>query len=72
MTVAKLNWELRILEMAMQSLRAKVDTLLAKEQEATVEGRPMQFTDLKGLWEGADFSFEDIQAAEYKVPEDLL
>jgi len=56
----------------MQSLRAEVDTLLAKEQEATVEGRPMQFTDLKGLWEGADFSFEDIQAAEYKVPEDLL
>lgn len=28
--------------------------------------------DLKGIWSGIDLTLEDIQASEYRVPEDLL
>jgi hypothetical protein len=31
-----------------------------------------KFTDLEGIWAGIDFSYEEIKAAEYKIPEDLL
>jgi len=68
MTVAELNWELRILEMAVRSLRAKVNELLAKEQEAAAEGRPMKFTDLEGLWKGADRQEHGTRNTEHDLP----
>jgi hypothetical protein len=64
--------DLRILRLALEALQAKVDQLLSKQQETGAEGRPTKFTDLEGIWAGANFSYEDIKAAEYKVPEDLL
>lgn len=64
--------DLRILRLALDALQAKVDQLLSKQQEAAAERRPTKLTDLKGIWAGADFSYEDIKAAEYKIPEDLL
>lgn len=71
MTVVELDQELRILELAIQALRAKVDYLLAQTRGIETDGYPRKFTDLKGMWRGIDLSFEDIQAAEYKVPEGL-
>ncbi len=65
--------DLRIVQMAMEALQAKVNELRSRvQEEAEAEGRPTKFTDLKGIWQGADFSYEDIKAAEYKVPEDWL
>ena len=64
--------DLRILYLALDTLQAKMDRLLSKQQESAAEGRPTKFTDLKGIWAGADFSYEEIKAAEYKIPEDLL
>jgi len=34
--------------------------------------RLQKFEELKGIWRGMDLSLQDIQTAEYKVPEDLL
>jgi len=64
--------DLRILRLALDALQAKVDQLLSKQPESVAEGRPMRLTDLEGIWAGADFSYEESKAAEYKVPEDLL
>ncbi|OGO41002.1 MAG: hypothetical protein A2Z04_00760 [Chloroflexi bacterium RBG_16_57_9] len=72
MTLTELDREVRILELAIQTLRAKVDYLQAQMKKSEVNGRPQKFEDVKGIWHGVDLSFEDIQAAEYKVPEDLL
>jgi cell division septum initiation protein DivIVA len=65
--------DLRIVQMAVEALQARVNELRSRVQEQTkTEGRPTKFTDLKGIWEGANFSYEEIKAAEYKVPEDWL
>jgi len=65
--------DLRTVQMAVETLQAKVQELMSRVQEQTqAKDRPKTFTDLKGIWEGADFSYEEIKAAEYKVPEDLL
>lgn len=65
--------DLRIVQMAVEALQARVNELMSRVQEGTkAEGRPTKFTDLEGLWEGANFSYEEIKAAEYQVPEDLL
>lgn len=64
--------ELRLLRLALDALDAKVAQLLSKQQEAASEGRPTRLTDLKGIWAGVDLSYEEIKAAEYKVPEDRL
>lgn len=65
--------DLRIVQMAIEALQAKVNELMSRVQEgAKAEGRPTKFTDLKGIWKGANFSYEEIKAAEYKVPEDWL
>jgi predicted transcriptional regulator len=65
--------DIRIVQMAIEALQAKVNELMSRVQEETrAEGRPTKFTDLKGIWEGANFSYEEIKAAEYKVPEDWL
>ena len=64
--------DLRLLRLALDTLQAKMDLLLSRQQEAVTETRPMCLTDLEGIWEGVNFSYEDIKAAEYKIPEDLL
>ena len=62
----------RILHLALEALQTKISLLLSRQQEAVAETRPMCLTDLKGIWGGVNFSYEDIKAAEYKIPEDLL
>jgi len=65
--------DLRIAQMTIEALQAKMNKLMSRIQEgAKAEDRPTEFTDLEGIWEGADFSYEEIKAAEYQVPEDLL
>jgi hypothetical protein len=65
--------DLRAVQMTVETLQTKVKELMSRVQEQTgAEDRPKKFTDLEGIWEGADFSYEEIKAAEYKVPEDLL
>lgn len=65
--------DLRAVQMAVDTLQARVKELMSRVQEQTqAQTPPKRFTDLKGIWEGADFSYEEIKAAEYKVPEDLL
>ncbi len=69
----QIQQDLRVVQMAVESLQARVNELRLRVQEgAKAESRPTKFTDLKGIWKGANFSYEDIRAAEYKVPEDLL
>jgi len=71
--LSQVQQDLRIVQMAIEALQAKVNELMSRVQGgAKAEGRPTKFTDLKGIWEGANFSYEEIQAAEYKVPEDWL
>ena len=70
--VAQLQQDLRLMRMTVEALQTRVDELTAPLQEqAKTEGRPVWFTDLEGLWEGADFSLEAIKAAEYRVPGNL-
>lgn len=45
---------------------------LAPEPDAGVSGNLHTFSDLKGIWSGIDLSREDIQASEYRLPENLL
>jgi cell division septum initiation protein DivIVA len=69
----QIQQDLRIVQMAVEALQARVNELRSRVQEgAKAEGRPTKFTDLEGIWEGANFSYEDIKAAEYQLPEDLL
>lgn len=69
----QIQQDIRIVQMAIEALQAKVNELMSRVQEqAKAEDRPKKFTDLEGIWEGANFSYEEIKAAEYKVPEDLL
>ena len=69
----QIQQDLRVVQMAVESLQARVNELEFRIQEGTkAEGRPTKFTDLEGIWEGANFSYEEIKAAEYKVPEDWL
>ena len=69
----QIQQDLRIVQMTVESLQARVNELMSRAQEQTkTEGRPTKFTDLEGIWEGANFSYEEIKAAEYQVPEDLL
>jgi len=69
----QIQQDLRIVQMAVEALQARVNELMSRVQEQTkTEVHQAKFTDLKGIWEGANFSYEEIQAAEYKIPEDLL
>ena len=69
----QIQQDLRIVQMAIEALQAKMNKLMSRIQEgAKAEDRPTKFTDLEGIWEGANFSYEEIKAAEYQVPEDLL
>jgi len=53
------------LEREVDELRSKIEAL---EKEPPQEPRP--FAKLRGIWKGADFTYEEIKAAEYKFPED--
>jgi len=65
--------DLRTVQMTVETLQARVKELMSRAQEQVkAEGRPKKFTDLEGIWKEADFSYEEIKAAEYKVTEDLL
>ena len=69
----QIQQDLRVVQMAVESLQARLNELRSRvQEEAKAEGHPTKFTDLKGIWKGANFSYEDIQAAEYKAPEDWL
>ena len=69
----QIQQDLRIVQMAIEALQTRMNELRSHVQEgAKAEGRSTKFTDLKGIWKGANFSYEEIQAAEYKVPEDWL
>jgi cell division septum initiation protein DivIVA len=69
----QIQQDIRIVQMAIEALQTRVNELRSRVQEgAKVEGRPTKFTDLEGIWKGANFSYEEIKAAEYKVPEDWL
>lgn len=70
--VARLQQEFRLMRMTVETLQKRVDELVTSLQEqARVEGRPVLFTDLEGIWEGTDLSLEEIKAAEYQLPENL-
>lgn len=69
----QIQQDLRIVQMAVEALQTRVNELMSHVQErAKTEGHLTKFTDLEGIWEGANFSYEEIKAAEYQVPEDLL
>jgi hypothetical protein len=53
------------LERELEDLRSKLDKI---EKQPSEEPRP--FARLLGIWRGADFTYEEIKAAEYKFPED--
>jgi hypothetical protein len=63
--------DLRTVQMTVDALQTRVEELMSRVQEQA-EDRPKKFADLKGIWKGANLSYEEIKAAEYKVPEDLL
>jgi len=64
--------DVRILRLALEALQTKISLLLSRQQEAVTETRPMCLTDLEGIWGGVDLSYEEIKAAEYKIPEDVI
>jgi len=65
--------DLHAVQMAVQTLQDRVKELMSRVQEPTqAKDHPKTFADLEGIWEGANFSYEEIKAAEYKAPADLL
>lgn len=53
------------LERELRDLRAKL-----KELETQPPEEPRPFAKLLGIWKGADFTYEEIKAAEYRFSED--
>jgi len=71
--LSQIQQDLHVAQMAIETLQTKMNKLMSRIQEgAKAEDRPAKFTDLEGIWEGANFSYEEIKAAEYQIPEDLL
>ena len=65
--------EVRLLEKPPVQDRYEVlVTFLAPKASVAPAAGKRTLKDLKGLWSGIDLSLEDIQANEYRVPEDLL
>lgn len=70
--VARLQQEFRLMRRTVETLQTRVDELATSlQKQARTEGRPESFTDLEGIWEGADLSIEEIKAVEYRLPENL-
>ncbi len=53
------------IEREIADVRAKVEAL--ERQEA---GKPRPFAELRGIWKGVDFTYEEIKEAEYGVKEE--
>jgi len=72
--VTTLQQDLHLIQLAVEALQEKLNKLIGRFQERANYGdRSLKrLVDLEGIWEGANFSYEEIKAAEYKVPEDLL
>ena len=71
--MTQLQQDIRLTQLAVEALQVKANELMGRFYEQTkLEDRPKKFADLEGIWEGANLSYEEIQAAEYKVPQDLL
>ena len=70
--IARLQQEFRHVRMTLETLQLWMDELMTSLREQTkAEGHPTLFTDLEGIWEGADLSLEDIKTAEYRLPANL-
>jgi hypothetical protein len=61
-----LKAEIARLEHELDGIKAKLKAL--GTSNGGDEERP--FAKLRGIWKGADFTYEEIKAAEYRVPED--
>jgi hypothetical protein len=65
--------DLCTVQTAVETLQVRVQELMSRVQgQPQTKDRPKTLADLEGIWEGANFSYEEIKAAEYKVPADLL
>ena len=71
--VTKIEQDLRLIQLAVEALQERLNKLKSHfHEQAKSKDRPTKFTDLKGILGGVNISYEEIKAAEYKVPEDLL
>jgi hypothetical protein len=71
--VAQLQQQCRLMQQTVGTLQTQVEQLVTSLlEQAKAEGKPLAFTDLEGIWHGTDLSLEDIKAAEYHLPENLL
>lgn len=63
--------ELKIVVMRVQSLQNRLDSLALRMLEKS-NGGPHRLADLEGVWEGANFGWDEIKAAECQLPRELL
>lgn len=71
-TLDEIQKDIDILRLALEALQVKVDQLRSQQQQARAKGRPVKLIDLKGILGGVNLSYEEIKAAEYWVPKDML
>ncbi len=65
--------DLHTVQMAVETLQARVKELMSRVQEPNqTKDHLKTFADLEGILGGVDISYEEIKAAEYKIPADLL
>ena len=70
--VAQLQHQCRLMQQTVGTLQTQVEELVTSlREQAKSEGKPLAFTDLEGLWHGTDLSLEEINAVEYRLPENL-
>jgi hypothetical protein len=69
---AQIQQDLRLLQLTVERLQVRVNELAATIQKQEQTPPPRTFAELRGIWKGLDLSLEDIQAAEYRLPDDLL
>lgn len=62
--------ELKFVVTRVQLLQHRLDNQALYVTEKS-NGGPLRLVDLKGIWEGAGFSWEEIKAIEYQLPADL-
>lgn len=71
-TLDEIQKDIDILRLALEALQVKVDQLRSQQQQARAKGRPVKLIDLKGILGGVNLSYEEIKAAEYRAPKDML
>lgn len=70
--VAQMQHQCRIMQQTIETLQTQVtDLVTSLREQAKTEGRLSSFADLEGVWEGVDLSLEEINATEYRLPENL-